>query len=627
MRTKIIILLALVTAFIGRAQISTIDTTNVSYTHLTNTVTAGGLTVPGVFTNQPYSTVNNSNKNIGDLNPVAWGKVNANFAVLAGFTNSLTTNGATADGQIPVRSNGVAVGYKWIPMPTIGTGGITNLVPTNAAVPSVSGGTGFIPTNSTSGGMTNICVTNNGVIFQFNINGQFVCTNTVTHAYTLWNTNGYPTSIDQYGGMEQCGTNWWTVGFTNGNAVTFSNGLLTVNSNLSVAGTTWLNSSNLEVYYVQSTNMMPASLTNTVTNYSNYPSGLIPIMTGYTTPSGTASASSEYSTYYAWRAFNTNGNIAAWSNTDPTSWLQYEFDSAVIAGGCSFAVNSQVLKSNAMVFSYSSDGVSWVNLASTNYFTSPTEWTYMSFPPVSGRFFRWTFNFSIFIGQPRFFQIYASNFPRNVIDGKTSPISILATNGLMINTNTLSTNTDGTTSILNENGSMNNTGGYYVNGVQLVTASPLQYLISSNLMVSGATNGAAALNGKYVDSGHNYLTNTINQSVLIEPIGTIVVNGTNFTGSFYALGTNITAFIDNVLDPYFYSANLVGAYLPGSGQATNYGTPVVSYSTDTFSNQVSSILQMTGLTTNIQFTDTAVFGGSTNTLHFINGILKAVTSP
>ena len=40
MRTKIIILLALVTAFIGRAQISTIDTTNVSYTHLTNTVTA-----------------------------------------------------------------------------------------------------------------------------------------------------------------------------------------------------------------------------------------------------------------------------------------------------------------------------------------------------------------------------------------------------------------------------------------------------------------------------------------------------------------------------------------------------------------------------------------------------------
>ena len=33
-----------------------------------------------------------------------------------------------------------------------------------------------------------------------------------------------------------------------------------------------------------------------------------------------------------------------------------------------------------------------------------------------------------------------------------------------------------------------------------------------------------------------------------------------------------------------------------------------------------------GLTTNIQFTDTAVLGGSTNTLHFTNGILKAVTS-
>src|ERR1019366_6804637 len=123
MRTKIIAMVALMTAFIGRAQISYIDLTNVSYSHLTNTVTAGGLTVPGFFTNQPYSTVNNSNKNIGDLNAAAWGKVNGNFAVLAGFTNSLTTNGATADGQIPVRSNGVAGGYLWVPMPTGGTGG------------------------------------------------------------------------------------------------------------------------------------------------------------------------------------------------------------------------------------------------------------------------------------------------------------------------------------------------------------------------------------------------------------------------------------------------------------------------------------------------------------------------
>ena len=75
------------------------------------------------------------------------------------------------------------------------------------------------------------------------------------------------------------------------------------------------------------------SLTNAASNAIS----LIPIMTGYTTPSGIASASSEYGNpYFAWKAFN--GLDASASDYWLTSnnafvspqWLQYEFSSATV---------------------------------------------------------------------------------------------------------------------------------------------------------------------------------------------------------------------------------------------------------------------------------------------------------
>lgn len=63
--------------------------------------------------------------------------------------------------------------------------------------------------------------------------------------------------------------------------------------------------------------------------------GLVPIMTGATTPSGEASASNTYSSGYPWKAFNgTNvgdydGWIANFTSTYIPAWICYKFDNAV----------------------------------------------------------------------------------------------------------------------------------------------------------------------------------------------------------------------------------------------------------------------------------------------------------
>lgn len=135
-------------------------------------------------TNWATNVIPKLNANNGNL--VAWlNSINASNTLLNAFTNSLTTNGATADGQMPVRSNSVAGGYKWIPIPL---SSVTTLLPTNATVPSVSGSTGFVPTNylaSGAGGntdgrlLTNVLtyahqvIASNLVVNQLYTNGNF----------------------------------------------------------------------------------------------------------------------------------------------------------------------------------------------------------------------------------------------------------------------------------------------------------------------------------------------------------------------------------------------------------------------------------------------------------------------
>ncbi|MDD3921252.1 MAG: hypothetical protein PHO41_08800 [Eubacteriales bacterium] len=63
----------------------------------------------------------------------------------------------------------------------------------------------------------------------------------------------------------------------------------------------------------------------------------IPVMTGYTTPSGVVSASSYYDyRYYPWKAFVAKDPPSGWSSAsgdNPGAWVQYQFDTTLYPDG------------------------------------------------------------------------------------------------------------------------------------------------------------------------------------------------------------------------------------------------------------------------------------------------------
>lgn len=77
--------------------------------------------------------------------------------------------------------------------------------------------------------------------------------------------------------------------------------------------------------------------------YAQYTADVVPTMTGYTTPSGIASASSEYgSGYEAWRTFDDIDNGYGWNTTPQyvtTGWLAYEFP--IVNKICKYTLKSR----------------------------------------------------------------------------------------------------------------------------------------------------------------------------------------------------------------------------------------------------------------------------------------------
>src|ERR1035437_4556316 len=155
-----------------------------------------------------YSTEDTNALQIGDTPYQAFTKVNANFTLLA-----LTTNA------------------------------ITSLLPTNAAVPSVSGNTGFIPTNSGTGGSGTTNFTLTGFVQGWTTNNELSLSGTNTVNLLITNL-----AIANQGGF---GTN-----------TTLVSGISVTTTNLSVIGQTWLNNSNMTVFFTLST-----LSTNVSTNY------------------------------------------------------------------------------------------------------------------------------------------------------------------------------------------------------------------------------------------------------------------------------------------------------------------------------------------------------------------------
>lgn len=93
------------------------------------------------------------------------------------------------------------------------------------------------------------------------------------------------------------------------------------------------------------------------------PTNIIPTMTSYNTPSGVASADTEYSAgYEAWRAFD-GGSTDYWHSdtSSPPHWIQYQFDTAVTVR--SFSISSHGNEPpTSFEFWGSNDGSSWDTL-------------------------------------------------------------------------------------------------------------------------------------------------------------------------------------------------------------------------------------------------------------------------
>jgi hypothetical protein len=94
----------------------------------------------------------------------------------------------------------------------------------------------------------------------------------------------------------------------------------------------------------------------------------IPVMTSNTTPSGIASASSEYNaTFSAWKAFDNVNDAYGWmtSNGVTTGWLAYEFLNPIIVGKYTLTCYSGTTASRMpkdWTFEGSNDGVNWTVL-------------------------------------------------------------------------------------------------------------------------------------------------------------------------------------------------------------------------------------------------------------------------
>jgi len=114
-----------------------------------------------------------------------------------------------------------------------------------------------------------------------------------------------------------------------------------------------------------------------ITNAATGAVSLIPIMTGYTTPSGTASASSEYGNpYFAWKAFN-GLDVAAsdyWLTTNGAfaspQWLQYEFVSPQLVKAYSIKASNWSSNIPSAWEFQAWDGTSWVVLDSVSGITA-----------------------------------------------------------------------------------------------------------------------------------------------------------------------------------------------------------------------------------------------------------------
>ncbi len=140
-------------------------------------------------------------------------------------------------------------------------------------------------------------------------------------------------------------------------------------TNQTVIGTSFLNSSNLDIFYsVGATN--------------NYLNGLIPVMTESNLPSGLATANTFSTGNFPWHAFQTN-SASVWSTLSGGNWVQYQFSSPVTI---LFSSVNSASTGNSLYFQYSNDGSNWT-VVSTNALVQNVPVFFTATNPITASYF------------------------------------------------------------------------------------------------------------------------------------------------------------------------------------------------------------------------------------------------
>ncbi len=88
---------------------------------------------------------------------------------------------------------------------------------------------------------------------------------------------------------------------------------------------------------------------------------VVPIMTGYTTPEGEASASKEYEVYPAWQAFDSDSGTLWGNDYGMPCWLAYEFTTPIVI--TAYEIHTYHTQAPVdFLFQGSHDGIVWVTL-------------------------------------------------------------------------------------------------------------------------------------------------------------------------------------------------------------------------------------------------------------------------
>lgn len=324
---------------------------------------------------------------------------------------------------------------------------------------------------------------------------------------------------------------------------------------------------------------------DTLTNAAVSPVSAVPIMTGYTTPSGIVTFSSEFPGYSAFRVFDgstSNGWITA--NTVLTGWVAYEFTTAkiitsyVLAGG---ATGGNSFPRNWTFEGW--DGSNWIVLHTVTGNTNTS--TYTGNFTNTTAYIKYRINITLNNGNTS----YTGINEMYLYDLNSVLTTTTAGGGFVLNSGVTVTCT-GSTSI---SCASNTCISYSATGVSTINCSGNILLPTANnirtIVITNGTLNVSAVNIQGVSGGSNrYGVDVSGASTTFNYTGTVFTGGSDYGGIIASSGCtvsivgNLTANGGSNHPAVNFSGsvlNVTGTIIGGPGGGT--GSPGISISAGT----------------------------------------------